>query len=83
MFLFCYIMSNKLWKILEGKVCIWSILYSDQFNVFLICSMLKDLDTSDKKDSLSTSEDLSKPKEMATQQPHRETSTSCEGTEVF
>ena len=45
--------------------------------------MLKDLDTSDKKDSLSTSEDLSKPKEMATQQPHRETSTSCEGTEVF
>ncbi|XP_068847489.1 recQ-like DNA helicase BLM isoform X2 [Capricornis sumatraensis] len=40
-------------------------------------SMLKDLDTSDKKDGLSTS-DLSKPKEMATQQPNRETSTSCE-----
>lgn len=60
---------------------VWSVL-CDQFNVFLICSMLKDLDTSDKKDGLSTS-DLSKPKEMATQQPNRETSTSCEGTKVF
>ncbi|KAF4017828.1 hypothetical protein G4228_009510 [Cervus hanglu yarkandensis] len=45
-------------------------------------SMLKDLDTSDKKDSLSTSEDLSKPKEMATQQPHGETSTSCEARQT-
>ena len=81
--LFCYIVSNQLWEVLEGKVCIWSSLYSDQFNVFLICSMLKDLDTSDKKHSLSTSEDLSKPKEMGTQQPNRETSTSCEGTKEF
>ncbi|XP_044789360.2 Bloom syndrome protein isoform X2 [Bubalus bubalis] len=45
-------------------------------------SMLKDLDTSDKKHSLSTSEDLSKPKEMATQQPNRETSTSCEARQT-
>jgi len=45
--------------------------------------MLKDLDTSDKKHSLSTSEDLSKLKEMATQQPNQETSTSCEGTKEF
>uniref|UniRef100_A0A8C6G049 RecQ-like DNA helicase BLM n=1 Tax=Moschus moschiferus TaxID=68415 RepID=A0A8C6G049_MOSMO len=45
-------------------------------------SMLKDLDTSDKKDSLSTSEDLSKPKEVATQQPNRETSTSCEARQT-
>uniref|UniRef100_A0A8C2R168 RecQ-like DNA helicase BLM n=1 Tax=Capra hircus TaxID=9925 RepID=A0A8C2R168_CAPHI len=44
-------------------------------------SMLKDLDTSDKKDGLSTS-DLSKPKEMATQQPNRETSTSCEARQT-
>lgn len=45
-------------------------------------SMLKDLDTSDKKHSLSTSEDLSKLKEMATQQPNQETSTSCEARQT-
>lgn len=44
-------------------------------------SMWKDLDTSDKKDGLSTS-DLSKLKEMATQQPNRETSTSCEARQT-
>ncbi|XP_003413923.1 recQ-like DNA helicase BLM isoform X1 [Loxodonta africana] len=43
-------------------------------------SMVKDLDTSDrKKDVLSTSEDLlSKPEKMTAQQPNQETSTDCD-----
>lgn len=44
--------------------------------------MLKDLDTSDRKeDVLSTSKDLlSKPEKMSTQEPNPETSTDCDGT---
>lgn len=43
--------------------------------------MLKDFDTCDrKKDDLSTSEDLSKPEKMLTQQSNRETSADCNGT---
>lgn len=45
--------------------------------------MLKDLDTPDRKDGLSTSEDLSKAEKMTVQQPHQETSTDCDGTKVF
>nr|XP_037843587.1 Bloom syndrome protein isoform X2 [Chlorocebus sabaeus] len=43
-------------------------------------SMLKDLDTSDRKeDVLSTSKDLlSKPEKMSTQEPNPETSTDCD-----
>ncbi|XP_004432030.1 PREDICTED: Bloom syndrome protein [Ceratotherium simum simum] len=45
-------------------------------------SMLKDLDTSDRKDGLSTSEDLSKSEKMTTQQPHQETSTDCDARQM-
>lgn len=45
--------------------------------------MLKDLDTSDSKDGLSISEDLSKSEKMTTKQPNQETSTSYDGTKVF
>ena len=44
--------------------------------------MLKDLDTSDRRDGLGTSEDLSEPEKMTSQQPNPETSTNCEGTKV-
>ncbi|XP_032956235.1 recQ-like DNA helicase BLM isoform X1 [Rhinolophus ferrumequinum] len=46
-------------------------------------SMLKDFDTCDrKKDDLSTSEDLSKPEKMLTQQSNRETSADCNAGQI-
>lgn len=43
--------------------------------------MLKDLDTCDqKKESFGTSEDLTKPEKMPTQQSNEESSTDCDGT---
>ncbi|XP_019495797.1 PREDICTED: Bloom syndrome protein isoform X2 [Hipposideros armiger] len=46
-------------------------------------SMLKDLDTCDrKKDDLSTSEDLSNPEKMLTRQSNQETSTDCNSTKT-
>uniref|UniRef100_A0A2K6QHE1 RecQ-like DNA helicase BLM n=1 Tax=Rhinopithecus roxellana TaxID=61622 RepID=A0A2K6QHE1_RHIRO len=47
-------------------------------------SMLKDLDTSDRKeDVLSTSKDLlSKPEKMSTQEPNPETSTDCDARQI-
>uniref|UniRef100_A0A8C3WW69 RecQ-like DNA helicase BLM n=1 Tax=Catagonus wagneri TaxID=51154 RepID=A0A8C3WW69_9CETA len=45
-------------------------------------SMLKDLDTSDRKDGLGTSEDLSEPEKMTSQQPNPETSTDCEAKQI-
>uniref|UniRef100_A0A2K6KK04 RecQ-like DNA helicase BLM n=1 Tax=Rhinopithecus bieti TaxID=61621 RepID=A0A2K6KK04_RHIBE len=54
-------------------------------NLLLKClSMLKDLDTSDRKeDVLSTSKDLlSKPEKMSTQEPNPETSTDCDARQI-
>nr|XP_019571670.1 PREDICTED: Bloom syndrome protein isoform X2 [Rhinolophus sinicus] len=45
-------------------------------------SVLKDFDTCDRKDDLSTSEDLSKPEKMLTQQCNRETSTDCNAGQI-
>lgn len=45
-------------------------------------SMLKDLDTSDRRDGLGTSEDLSEPEKMTSQQPNPETSTDCEAGQI-
>uniref|UniRef100_A0A8C0CCC7 RecQ-like DNA helicase BLM n=1 Tax=Balaenoptera musculus TaxID=9771 RepID=A0A8C0CCC7_BALMU len=45
-------------------------------------SVLKDLDTSDSKDGLSTSEDLSKSEKMTTQQPNQETCTSYDARQI-
>ncbi|XP_073083318.1 recQ-like DNA helicase BLM isoform X5 [Manis javanica] len=45
-------------------------------------SILKDLDTSDRKDGLSTSDDLLKPEKKTTQQPPQETSTGCYATQI-
>ncbi|XP_036787689.2 recQ-like DNA helicase BLM isoform X2 [Manis pentadactyla] len=45
-------------------------------------SILKDLDTSDRKDGLSTSDDLLKPEKKTTQQPPQETSTGCDATQI-
>nr|XP_008510865.1 PREDICTED: Bloom syndrome protein isoform X1 [Equus przewalskii]XP_008510866.1 PREDICTED: Bloom syndrome protein isoform X1 [Equus przewalskii]XP_008510867.1 PREDICTED: Bloom syndrome protein isoform X1 [Equus przewalskii] len=45
-------------------------------------SVLKDLDTPDRKDGLSTSEDLSKAEKMTVQQPHQETSTDCDVRQI-
>uniref|UniRef100_A0A2K5J1F0 DNA 3'-5' helicase n=1 Tax=Colobus angolensis palliatus TaxID=336983 RepID=A0A2K5J1F0_COLAP len=47
-------------------------------------SVLKDLDTSDRKeDVLSTSKDLlSKPEKMSTQEPNPETSTDCDARQI-
>ncbi|KAB1257076.1 Bloom syndrome protein [Camelus dromedarius] len=43
-------------------------------------SVLKDLDTSDRKDGLTQSEDLSSPEKVTTQRPDQETGTDCDGT---
>ncbi|XP_030734429.1 recQ-like DNA helicase BLM isoform X1 [Globicephala melas] len=45
-------------------------------------SVLKDLDTSDSKDGLSISEDLSKSEKMTTKQPNQETSTSYDARQI-
>lgn len=45
-------------------------------------SVLKDFDTCDRKDDLSTSEDLSKPEKMLTQQCNRETSADCNAGQI-
>ncbi|XP_054569383.1 recQ-like DNA helicase BLM isoform X2 [Eptesicus fuscus] len=46
-------------------------------------SMLKELDTCDrKKDGLSTPEDLSKPEKMPTQPSNQETSRDCDGRQI-
>uniref|UniRef100_A0A2K6KJY6 RecQ-like DNA helicase BLM n=1 Tax=Rhinopithecus bieti TaxID=61621 RepID=A0A2K6KJY6_RHIBE len=65
---------------------------NNYFIFILVCSlyffiqsyMLKDLDTSDRKeDVLSTSKDLlSKPEKMSTQEPNPETSTDCDARQI-
>ncbi|XP_006905348.1 Bloom syndrome protein isoform X1 [Pteropus alecto] len=46
-------------------------------------SMLKDLDTCDqKKESFGTSEDLTKPEKMPTQQSNEESSTDCDAKQI-
>ncbi|XP_006198489.2 recQ-like DNA helicase BLM isoform X1 [Vicugna pacos] len=45
-------------------------------------SVLKDLDTSDRKNGLTQSEDLSSPEKVTTQRPDQETGTDCDARQI-